>query len=163
MEVTGGVVTVAPSAAPPHHFIAGDLHKALHRAVPAEWGIHQWLPLAVPSHGGMYLPDVLVVPGKGPRIGGSRAPAAHAELAVEITSRSDARHERVIKRDAYAAAGIPLYLLVDRFAPGGPTVTLYGEPRDGAYSVLAETAFGAAVELPAPFEVTISTDDWPTP
>ncbi|GAA2321296.1 Uma2 family endonuclease [Streptomyces kunmingensis] len=163
VEIVEGVVTVTPSAAPPHHFIAGDLHRALHQVAPAEWGIYQRLAIAVPSRWGMYLPDVLVMPEKGPRSGGYYVPADHAELAVEITSRSDAVQERVIKRDAYATAGIPLYLLVDRFAPGGPTVTLYGEPSDGAYRVLAETPFGEAVELPAPFELAVSTSDWPVP
>ncbi|GAA2395735.1 hypothetical protein GCM10010420_21590 [Streptomyces glaucosporus] len=47
---------------------------------------------------------------------------------VEITSPSNARHDRISEAAGYARAGVPLYLMVDRWAPGGPTVTLYGEP-----------------------------------
>lgn len=163
VEIVEGIVTVTPTASVPHHLIAGEPHRALHRATPDEWGIYQRLSIAVPSRWGMYLPDLLVLSKQRPLSGGYYVPAAHAESAVEITSGPKAVHERVVKRDAYVTAGIPLYLLVDRFAPGGPTVTLFSEPRDGTYRVLAQTAFGDAVELPAPFELTVSTSDWPVP
>ncbi|KAB1140297.1 Uma2 family endonuclease [Streptomyces luteolifulvus] len=50
----------------------------------------------------------------------THVPAAVAELVVEVTSKSNARHDRISKPAAYAAAGIPLYLLVDRWAPKAP-------------------------------------------
>ena len=78
-----------------------------------------------------------------------------------MTSKSSARHDRVSKPAAYATAGIPLYLLVDRWAPGGPTVTLYGEPKDDVYRVLHAVKFGDPIKLPAPFDVTIDTGEFP--
>jgi Uma2 family endonuclease len=85
----------------------------------------------------MLIPDLLVAPVRECAEAESHIPAALAELVVEVTSTSNARHDRVSKPAAYATAGIPLYLLVDRWAPGGPTATLYGEPKGEAYRVLS--------------------------
>ncbi len=91
----------------------------------------------------------------------SHVPAALAELVVEVTSQSNARHDRVSKPAAYATAGIPLCLLVDRWAPGGPTVTLYDEPKGDVYRVLSAAKFGDPVRLPEPFDLTIDTSEFP--
>lgn len=88
-------------------------------------------------------------------------PAALAELVVEVTSRSNARHDRISKPAAYATAGIPLYLLVDRWAPEGPTATLYGEPKGDVYRPLSTAKFGEAIKLPAPFDLSIDTGEFP--
>lgn len=91
----------------------------------------------------------------------SHIPAAVAELVVEVTSRSNARHDRITKPAAYATAGIPLHLLVDRWAPGGPTATLYGEPKADVYRVLSTAKFGEPLKLPAPFDLTLDTGEFP--
>lgn len=78
-----------------------------------------------------------------------------------MTSKSNARHDRVSKAAACATARIPLCLLSDRWAPGGPTVTLYGEPKDDVYRVLSAVKFGDPLKLPAPFDVTIDTGEFP--
>jgi len=59
-------------------------------------------------------------------------------------------------------AGIPLYLLVDRWAPGGPTATLYGEPKGDVYTVLSAVEFGDPIKLPEPFGLTLDTGEFPT-
>jgi hypothetical protein len=76
-------------------------------------------------------------------------------------SKSNASQDRVSKPAAYATAGIPLYLLVDRWAPGGPTATLYGEPEGEVYRVLRAVKFGDPIELPEPFDVIIDTGEFP--
>jgi Uma2 family endonuclease len=81
---------------------------------------------------------------------------------VEVTSKSNARQDRISKPAAYATAGIPLYLLVDRWAPDGPTATLYGEPKGDVYRPLVTAKFGEPVKLPAPFDVVIDTGEFPT-
>lgn len=78
-------------------------------------------------------------------------------MAVEITSYdSDTnRCDRVEKPDAYAAAGITVYLLVDR---DDCTVTVFTEPKDGRYRTQVNSAFGAPVHLPAPVDITLDTE-----
>ncbi|WND36195.1 Uma2 family endonuclease [Streptomyces sp. BB1-1-1] len=80
-----------------------------------------------------------------------------ALMAVEVTSwDSDAaQRDRVDKPDGYAAAGIPVYLLVDR---DDCTVTVFTEPKDGRYRQQVNSAFGAPVKLPSPVDITLDTE-----
>ncbi|WP_346776587.1 Uma2 family endonuclease [Streptomyces sp. HNM0574] len=73
-------------------------------------------------------------------------------MAVEVTSRDRDRRER---RDGYAAADIPVYLLVDRDTC---TLTVCSEPEAGSYRSRVSRDFGAVVELPAPVGVTLETE-----
>jgi Uma2 family endonuclease len=129
--------------------------------IPEDWGVFQTLALAVPSRLGMLIPDLVVAPVREHAESDSHIPAAPAELVVEVTSKSNARHDRITKPAAYAAAGIPLYLLVDRWAPDGPTATLYGEPSGDVYRPLSVAKFGESLKLPAPFDVVLDTGEFP--
>ncbi|MER6473712.1 Uma2 family endonuclease [Streptomyces collinus] len=161
VEIIEGIVTVSPSPANQHNLIAEAVQRRLYAVIPDDWGIFQTLAIAVPSRLGMFIPDLVVAP-KGEVDGpGHYIPAAAAELVVEVTSKSNARHDRVSKPAAYAAAGIPLYLLIDRWAQGGPTVTLYGEPQADVYRVLRAGKFGDEIFLPQPFGLKLGTSDFP--
>ena len=131
------------------------------RLTPEDWEIFQTLSVAVPSRLGMFIPDLVVVPTREIDGPGNYIPAAAAELVVEVTSKSNARHDRVSKPAAYAAAGIPLYLLIDRWAQGGPTVTLYGEPQGDVYRILQAGKFGDQIVLPEPFDLKLDTSVFP--
>lgn len=136
--------------------------SCLQAVIPKDWGLHQTLGVEVPSKSGLYVPDLLVAPDAVVK-GMPFIPAAAAELVVEITSPYNAKHDRVDKVVGYASAGIPLYLLIDAFAPLGPTVTLHGEPRGDLYTVLRVGRFGESFHLPAPFDVDIDTSLFPAP
>ncbi|WP_225847831.1 Uma2 family endonuclease [Streptomyces sp. HPF1205] len=78
-------------------------------------------------------------------------------MTVEVTSH-DAdtdRRDRHEKRDGYAAAGIPVYLLVDR---EDLTITVFSEPEDGKYRNVTSRPFGADIELPAPVGITLHAE-----
>ncbi|MFI6338671.1 Uma2 family endonuclease [Streptomyces sp. NPDC050535] len=78
-------------------------------------------------------------------------------MVVEVTSHdrdADAR-DRTEKPDAYAAAGIPVYLLVDRDTD---SVTVHADPEGGAYRSLTTRAFGSVIELPDPVGITLETE-----
>ncbi|MEU7559012.1 Uma2 family endonuclease [Streptomyces eurythermus] len=161
VEIIEGIVTVAPAPAFRHNLIAARIQRRLYSVIPEDWEIFQTEAIAVPSRLGMFIPDLLVVPVEARQDSDSHTPAALAELVVEVTSKSNARHDRVSKPAAYATAGIPLYLLVDRWAPGGPTATLYGEPKGEVYRVLSAVKFGDPIKLPEPFGITIDTGEFP--
>ncbi|MEU4999660.1 Uma2 family endonuclease [Streptomyces sp. NPDC021622] len=78
-------------------------------------------------------------------------------MAVEVTSfDSDTnRRDRVEKPDGYAAAGIPVYLLIDR---DDCSVTVFTDPEDGRYRKLENHRFGAVVQLPAPVDIALETE-----
>ncbi|AXG78684.1 Uma2 family endonuclease [Streptomyces paludis] len=78
-------------------------------------------------------------------------------MVVEVTS-GDAdtnQRDRVEKPQGYAAAGIPVYLLVDREAG---SVTVHQEPAAGAYRSTTTRPFGAVVELPDPVGIALETE-----
>ncbi|MGW0992778.1 Uma2 family endonuclease [Streptomyces sp. NPDC002520] len=157
VEIIKGLVTVAPLSAVAHHRDSEPLHRRLCEVIHESWGVYSRLALAVPSLMEMYVPDLCVVPKEALR-GGDKyfAPADAAELVVEITSAATAVNDRITKAAGYAAAGVPLYFLIDRLAPGGPKVTLYGDPAGGTYRVLESVRPGTPVALPAPFRLTLT-------
>ncbi|GAA2242073.1 hypothetical protein GCM10010145_05270 [Streptomyces ruber] len=161
VEIIEGIITVSPAPAPRHNFIASRIHRRLYSVLSEDWEVYQTMAIAVPSRLGMFIPDVVVAPVDVTLNSESHVPAPLAELVVEVTSKSNARHDRVSKPAAYAAAGIPLYLLVDRWAPGGPTATLYGEPRGDVYRTLSAVKFGEKLRLPAPFDLDLDTGEFP--
>ncbi|MDT9692637.1 Uma2 family endonuclease [Streptomyces sp. P9(2023)] len=79
-------------------------------------------------------------------------------MVVEVTSydRDTDRRDRVEKPAAYAEAGIPVYLLVDR---DRGTVTVHSEPERGVYATVVTRAFGHPVVLPAPVGLTLEDTD----
>lgn len=162
VEIIDGLIAVTPYSAQAHHGTVEPLHRRLCEVIPEDWGVHQRLALAVPPRLGLHVPDVAVVP-QDALLTTDQAfvDAGRAELVVEVTSRATARHDRVTKPAAYASAAVPLYLLVDRWAPDGPTATLYGEPRGDAYTPLAVAEFGEALTIPAPFDLVIDTGEFP--
>jgi Uma2 family endonuclease len=67
-------------------------------------------------------------------------------MVVEVTS-SSLDHDRNGKRGGYAAAKIPLYLLVDRQEG---QVTLFSDPVRNDYATQAQAPFGGSIKLPPP-------------
>ncbi|MFE9767124.1 Uma2 family endonuclease [Streptomyces sp. NPDC005808] len=161
VEIVEGIITVSPAPAYHHNFITERIQRRLYSVIPEDWGVFQTLAIAVPSRLGMLIPDIVVAPAREHTEADSHIPAALAKLVVEVTSKSNARHDRISKPAAYATAGIPLYLLVDRWAPEGPTATLYGEPKGDVYRPLSTAKFGEAIKLPAPFDLVIDTGEFP--
>ncbi|MEU5580083.1 Uma2 family endonuclease [Streptomyces huasconensis] len=161
VEIIEGVITVSPAPANQHNLIAARLQRKLLSAIPDDWNVFQTQAVSVPSRLAMLIPDLVVAPEAVVEGPGTCIPAAAAELVVEVTSPSNARHDRVSKPAAYAAAGIPLYLLIDRWAPGGPTITLYGEPAGDVHRVLQACKFGDTVRLPEPFGLDLDTSAFP--
>lgn len=102
---------------------------------------------------------------------GSLAPVAHfagqgewAEpdgvlMTVEVTSYDGDtdRRDRQEKPAAYAAAGIPVYLLIDR---DSCTVVVHTnpDPKRGRYNNTRLRPFGETVTLPAPVAITLDTE-----
>jgi Uma2 family endonuclease len=160
-EIIEGVITVTPPQSNEHNLIADLVQEALYAAKPQEYGVYQTLGLSVPNKKGLYIPDVAVVRRTELAGPGSFVPADRAELVVEITSESNANHDRIAKVGGYAGAGVPLYLLLDSWHSARPTFTLYGEPTHGTYRTLLAGEYGEKLSLPAPFGCEIDTSAFP--
>lgn len=115
--------------------------------------------LVVPSHGipdeGRLIPDAVFAPAELDAFHNAPSwmPTDGIELVLEVTSsRPDL--DRNAKRHAYAGAGIPLYLLVDR---QHRRVTLFSHPTHDDYSRTCAAAFGDKLDLPKPFDFALDT------
>lgn len=159
-EIVKEGIMMSPPPDQNHNLIGSRVHKALVRAIPDDWEILQTQGIFAPFAAKLLVPDVLVVPRE--RMTSELAlPGDDALLTVEITSKGTAGKDREEKLHAYARAGIPLYLLIDRFADRWPTVTLYSDPAEDVYQAAHAVPFGKPVTLPEPFDVTIETEDFP--
>lgn len=63
-----------------------------------------------------YEPDLFVAPALDGRFPSSDRPAEHAILACEVLSASSSRHDRITKRRAFQALGVPDYWVIDPHA-----------------------------------------------
>jgi Uma2 family endonuclease len=90
---------------------------------------------------------------------------ASEEGSATISSAGDRRRVRSAERDrgpkrtGYAAAGIPLYLLVDRLDGLDGRVTIFSEPRGGDYHRSAAVMIGDQLAIPAPLEGVLDTQE----
>ncbi|KAA6197670.1 MULTISPECIES: Uma2 family endonuclease [Streptomyces] len=82
----------------------------------------------------------------------------HILMTVEVTSHdhdTDTR-DRTEKRDGYAAASIPVYLLIDR---DHDTLVVYSEPEKGRYRHRTTYGYGDTVPLPGPVDITLESEE----
>ncbi|MFE2261825.1 Uma2 family endonuclease [Streptomyces griseosporeus] len=101
--------------------------------------------------------DAVLVPRGSLRGRGEWSEADGVLMAVEITSYDSdtAQRDRVEKPGGYAAAGIPVYLLIDR---DDCSLVVFNQPEDGHYRHEEKLPFGATVELPEPVNITLDTE-----
>lgn len=101
-------------------------------------------------------PDGVLAPARHFAGHGEWSPAAGALMTVEVTTNAPDtdRHTRTDKPHAYAAAGIPVHLLVDR---DDRSVLVSSRPENGCYRREEKLPFGAPVKIPAPVDIVLDT------
>ncbi|GHF62729.1 Uma2 family endonuclease [Amycolatopsis bartoniae] len=156
-ELTVEGIHMTPPPGGPHNLIADLVHESLAARRPEGCGIFQTQDVGVEQVGGIYVPDLCVAPRAVIPRNSAPVPAEHVLLAVEITSKSTARHDRAKKRWAYGHGPIPLYLLIDPLDEDGPSVSLFSEPVQGIYSKSHRVPFGEPIEIGAPFDLVLDT------
>ncbi|MGW3283986.1 Uma2 family endonuclease [Streptomyces sp. NPDC001002] len=135
------------------------------------WLIHTWLPsrpelglypsrgLRVEAHRrGRVLPDGVLAPVGHFAGHGDWSDPDGVLMTVEITSYdSDTHHrDREEKPRAYAEAGIPVHLLIDR---DKRSVVVHSDPDpDEGYRDIHTVRFGGEVTLPNPVGIVIDTE-----
>ncbi|MCN9241832.1 Uma2 family endonuclease [Streptomyces sp. RY43-2] len=108
---------------------------------------------------GRVRPDALLAPVGHFSGQGDWAEPAGVLMAVEITSYDSDTHsrDRVEKPKAYAEAGIPVYLLIDR---DNFSVVVHCDPvPEGKYRDVHAVAIGSKVSLPAPVNIDLDTEE----
>jgi Uma2 family endonuclease len=155
-EIGEDCINLTPPPGNGHSRIADLVHRALARVTPDDCGLYQKLGVSIPSRAKLFVPALVIVPRAELASLPDNEPvqADHALLVSEI---ANAETDRKTKRRGYAHAGVPLYLLIDRFDEDGPAVTLFSDPVDGHYQHMVRIPFGEKISLPEPFGIDLDT------
>jgi Uma2 family endonuclease len=156
-ELIDREIVVTPPPSGDHESLIWKIVRQVVRngAVDMDFSGHKGL--IIPANGdrgeGRFIPDGTFAAADLGLFDGAPSwmPAAGVAMIIEVTSRRPAL-DRNQKRRGYAAAGIPLYLLVDR---GSELVTLFSEPSDTDYARTRSAQFSGQLELPKPFAFTL--------
>ncbi|WP_432155938.1 Uma2 family endonuclease [Streptomyces sp. bgisy153] len=156
LEFVHGRVQVKPVTDGNHDQIVAWLQRLCMQHRPELW-LYGDRGLSVEKYRkGRARPDGVLAPFGFAKGHGDWSDAAGVLMVVEVTSHdSDTdRRDRIEKPDGYAAAGIPVYLLVDR---DDRSVVVFDAPEGGCYRHQEKLPFGATVALPAPVDITLDT------
>jgi Uma2 family endonuclease len=157
-EIVDGEIIVSPFPNNPHQHIVRYLLRLFAASIPLDWDIEPAGGLMLQPDKQEYRPDLYLAPHDAWTEDQPGALPEKVGLVVEVVSpgRRDIERDRVSKYKAYAQAGIPLYLLIDRYDGDGFT-TLYSNPSGSEYLDTHKVAFGDKLLLPEPFEVEVDT------
>jgi Uma2 family endonuclease len=157
-ELIDGEIVVTPPPNGNHERCITRLVEQVlkNSATPMDFSGNKGLVLPGPDGGPHVIPDLTFVPRTLDLFLDALPwmPSLGVAMVVEVTSSSPDR-DRKTKRRAYAAARVPLYLLIDREER---QVTLFDDPRRDDYATRFVAAFGSSVRLPPPFSFTLETD-----
>jgi Uma2 family endonuclease len=163
-EIIEGQLVVSPKPVIWHEEVCQWLLLSFLEACTA----NDWFPdsageIQLPPTRDLIEPDFMILRGKStlPRLESLR-PLDRVLLAAEVISASSVRVDREVKPRACALAGIPLYLLVDRYTKP-VTISLLSEPGANGYAKVKTVTAGEKLRVPAPFGLTLDTSSLPLP
>ena len=151
-ELLDGTLLVSPPPSVSHQLGAARLRSLLAAAAPPDVEVLEAVGVALPA--GLLVPDVVVARAAAVYAGPRQLQARDVLAVAEIVSASSKTADRRWKPEAYAEAGIEVYVRVELDAPSGAEVVIHRLVGD-AYGVEAEVRGDAAVEIAVPFPVTI--------
>lgn len=156
LEFINGRVRVKPVTDGNHDQIVAWLQRLCMQHRPELWLYGERGMKVEGYRKGRARPDGVLAPFGFPAGHGDWSESEGVLMVVEVTSHDADTHrrDRVEKPDGYAAAGIPVYLLIDR---GDCSVVVFNQPESGRYRHQETLPFGATVTLPAPVGITVDT------
>jgi Uma2 family endonuclease len=149
VELVDGTLVVSPAPTFRHQRLLQRLQFGLGNAVPAGNELLPGVNVRL-NRRRLLIPDLVVVTCPGENF--LYADPHDVLLAVEIESPSSKVADRVLKRQLYAEANVPYYLLVNPAAE--PTEAVLLELVDGEYTEALRSE-GGKLELIRPFTATL--------
>jgi Uma2 family endonuclease len=153
VELLNGVLVTKMPNNPPHRVATRKTVRALERVLPAGWIVQKEESLVMPP-ANKWEPDVAVVRSELEFDSARDATAADCCIVVEIAETNLAR-ARSEELPAYAAAGIPVYWIVDLSGgatPGSAMVEVCSEPDQ------ATGRYRSRVDVPPGDDVSVVID-----
>lgn len=140
-----------------HNWIVESVMDQIPRT---RWHRVQTQDLAIPEESSESQPDLVVYERGAVQGSGRLVPAAAVTMVVEVVSRTSGDRDYKTKRQLYAAANVPVYLIVD---PLQARCALFTEPSPGSrdYRIERTSAFGEPVPV-TELDLTLVTDEFQT-
>lgn len=140
-EIIDGVLYVTTAPSNFHQWIVRQVVRTLFRAIDdAALGVTLWAPIGLFMSGcDPVQPDIVVVRAADLGMMRDRHIYGVAALLVEVLSPSNPEQDLVVKRAAYARAGVPEYWVI---RPGERDILVHSEPEraSGQYLQVAHVA-----------------------
>ncbi|WP_411080034.1 Uma2 family endonuclease [Streptomyces sp. cmx-18-6] len=109
--------------------------------------------------GNGFAPDVVKLFDDARRTSRGRWLPEHVEFVGEVISKGTAAADYGPKKAAYAAAGVPFFLIVDPYVG---RCFLHSEPKDGSYHRKLSVDFGLDIDLTGTsMDLVLKTDTFP--
>jgi Uma2 family endonuclease len=159
VELIEGAIHLTPPANAEHEEILSEINGQVRdhlRGMARYQGLGLSVPGASPT--GKVIPDLVIAPSRSFHgAPGTFYDPAPVVLVAEVTSDSTGDNDRGAKLRAYARAGIPHYLLVDR---SSGMVTLHTAPSGERYARQQAVALGEKLPLPDPLGFDLDTSQF---
>ncbi|MFE1478769.1 Uma2 family endonuclease [Streptomyces cyaneofuscatus] len=111
------------------------------------------------GEGNGFAPDLVKLFDKAAKNSHGRWLPEHVEFVAEVISKGTAAADYGPKKAAYAAAGVPVFLIVDPYVS---RCLLHSEPKDGDYHKKLVVDFGLDVDLTGTsMDLVLKTDAFP--
>ncbi|OWA05283.1 hypothetical protein B9W62_21725 [Streptomyces sp. CS113] len=156
-EIVGGHIFMTPQR-DTHWDIIADIYDQLRTKYPRK-RVKSDVRMDYPGYLNGFASDVVALAEGARKDDKGHWRPEDVEFVAEVISRSTAGNDHGPKKDAYAAADVPVYLIVDPYAREWHLHTL---PKDGKYHAAVSFGFGEDVDLTGTVVgLTLETDDFP--
>ncbi|MEU3659283.1 Uma2 family endonuclease [Streptomyces sp. NPDC032940] len=156
-EIVGGHIFMTPQR-DTHWDIIADIYDQLRAKYPRK-RVKSDVRMDYPGHLNGFASDVVALAEGAERDGKGLWRTEDVAFVAEVISRSTAGNDYGPKKDTYATAEVPVYLIVDPYAGEWHLHTL---PKDGEYHCSVSFGFGEDVDLTGTVVgLALRTDDFP--
>ena len=157
VEIVEGTVYMSPQRQK-HWLIIADLYDQLRTRYPRTRTASD-VRIDFPGHLNGFASDIAAMTEDAEPDADGRWHPRDVEFVGEVISKSTAANDYGPKKAVYAAAGVPVYLIVD---PYTAKCHVHSLPKDGAYHVETTLDFGVDVDLTGtPVGLKLATGDFP--
>ncbi|WP_155059005.1 Uma2 family endonuclease [Streptomyces blattellae] len=157
VEIVGGNIFMSPQRQT-HWEIIFDLAEQLRTKYPRK-RLASDVRIDFPGHLNGFASDLVAMAERSVKDGKGRWRYQDVEFVAEVISKDTAANDYGPKRDAYATAEVPVYLIVD---PYTGEWHLHGLPKDGKYHSVVSFAFGDEIDLTGTaVGLVLKTDEFP--
>ncbi|MFI6347909.1 Uma2 family endonuclease [Streptomyces sp. NPDC050560] len=158
IEIVEGTIHMAPQR-DTHWQIIRRIVRALEDKFGLDLKITSDVRIDFPGHGNGLAPDIAKLRDDAEKDSRGRWQYGDVELVAEVISQGTAAVDYGPKKEIYAAAEIPVYLIVD---PYRRCCIAYTDPKEGEYQYESKSLFGVDVDLTTtPVALTLHTTDFP--